>query len=55
MRGNMFLASASNTLNGKKVELAVRKIIHGEEVLNRDALANPGALDLYKDLEELKS
>ena len=44
-----------HTLNGKKVELAVRKIIHNEEVLNRDALANPQALDLYKDLPALQS
>ena len=44
-----------HTLNGKKVELAVRKIIHGEPVLNRDALANPEALDLYRDLEELRN
>ena len=43
------------TISGKKVELAVRKVIHGQEVKNRDALANPGALDLYEDLEELKS
>jgi len=43
-----------HTLNGKKVELAVRKIIHGEPVLNRDALANPEALDLYRDLDALK-
>ena len=44
-----------HTLNGKKVELAVRKIVHNEVVLNRDALANPDSLDLYKDLEELKT
>jgi len=43
------------TLNGKKVELAVRNVIHNRPVLNRDALANPEALDLYQDLEELKS
>jgi acetoacetyl-CoA synthetase len=41
------------TINMKKVELAVRKIIHNEPVLNRDALANPEVLDLYKDLPEL--
>lgn len=41
------------TLSGKKVELAVSNIIHNEAVLNRDALANPEALDLYKDLPEL--
>jgi acetoacetyl-CoA synthetase len=39
----------------KKVELAVRNVIHGEEVGNRDALANPEALELYRDLPELKS
>ena len=42
------------TLNGKKVEKAVSNIIHGESVLNRDALANPEALELYKDLAELR-
>lgn len=41
------------TLNGKKVELAVYNIIHHEPVLNRDALGNPDALELYKDLPEL--
>jgi acetoacetyl-CoA synthetase len=43
------------TINMKKVELAVRNVIHGEEVGNRDALANPEALELYRDLPELKS
>ena len=43
------------TISGKKVELAVKKIIHGEPVANRDALANPESLDLYKDLKELQS
>jgi len=42
------------TLNVKKVELAVKKVIQGEPVLNRDALANPDSLDLYKDLPELR-
>ena len=43
------------TISGKKVELAVRKVIHGQEVNNKDALANPQALDLYDGLDELKS
>lgn len=43
------------TISGKKVELAVRNIIHNQPVLNRDALANPEALDYYKDIPELKS
>ena len=43
------------TINGKKVEIAVKKIIHGENVTNRDALANPEVLDYYKDIPELES
>jgi acetoacetyl-CoA synthetase len=41
------------TLNGKKVEIAVKNIIHGQEVKNKDALANPDALDNFKDRREL--
>jgi acetoacetyl-CoA synthetase len=41
------------TISGKKVELAVRNIIHNQEVKNKDALANPETLDYYKDLAEL--
>ena len=43
------------TKSGKIVELAVRKIVHGEPVLNREALANPQALDLFSDLPDLLS
>ncbi|MBT3228369.1 MAG: acetoacetate--CoA ligase [Candidatus Marinimicrobia bacterium] len=43
------------TINGKKVEIAVKKIIRGQEVQNRSALANPESLDLYKNLERLHS
>jgi acetoacetyl-CoA synthetase len=42
------------TINGKKVEIAVTRVIHGEEVRNRDALANPEALEYFRGLEELK-
>ena len=42
------------TLNMKKVEIAVRKVIMGEEVLNKDALKNPESLDYFKDIPELK-
>jgi len=42
------------TINGKKVELAVRNIIHNQPVLNKDALANPEALENYKDIAELQ-
>ena len=43
------------TISGKKVELAVQNILHGREVKNKDALANPEALDCYVDLPELKT
>ncbi len=42
------------TLNMKKVELAVKKIIEGQPVLNKDALSNPEVLDYYADLQELQ-
>lgn len=35
------------TINGKKVEIAVKKIIHGQTVGNKDALANPECLDYF--------
>jgi len=43
------------TISGKIVELAVRNVVHGREVKNKDALANPEALQYFRDLEELKS
>jgi acetoacetyl-CoA synthetase len=42
------------TLNMKKVELAVKKVVEGRPVLNKDALSNPEALDYYADLKELQ-
>jgi acetoacetyl-CoA synthetase len=42
------------TLNMKKVELAVKKVIEGKAVLNRDALRNPEALDFYAGIQEVK-
>ena len=42
------------TISMKKVELAVRNIIHGEPVLNTEALTNPESLELFKDLAELQ-
>jgi len=38
------------TLSGKKVELAIKKLIHGENVKNKDALSNPESLDFYQQL-----
>jgi acetoacetyl-CoA synthetase len=43
------------TISGKIVELAVRKVIHGEEVDNTDALANPEALEQFRDRPELQA
>jgi len=47
------IADIPYTISGKKVELAVRRVIHGQEVHNRDALKNPEALELYVGLEQL--
>ena len=41
------------THNMKKVELAVRKVVHGEPVLNQASLSNPEVLDFFADLTEL--
>jgi len=41
------------TKNGKIVELAVKNTIEGNEIKNKEALANPKVLDQYKGLEEL--
>jgi len=41
------------TISGKITEMAVRDVIHGREVRNRDALANPEALELYRGLQDL--
>jgi acetoacetyl-CoA synthetase len=43
------------TKSGKITELAVRDIVHGRAVKNKEALANPEALDLFRDLPELRS
>ena len=47
------VADIPRTISGKIVELAVRKVVLGEEVKNKDALANPEALELYKNLPQL--
>jgi acetoacetyl-CoA synthetase len=41
------------TLNMKKVEIAVKNIIQGKAVLNKDALNNPESLEFYADIKEL--
>jgi acetoacetyl-CoA synthetase len=48
------VADIPRTISGKITELAVRDILHGRPVRNVDALANPAALDLYRNLESLR-
>jgi acetoacetyl-CoA synthetase len=47
------VADIPRTISGKITELAVRDVIHGRPVANTDALANPEALELYRDLPQL--
>jgi acetoacetyl-CoA synthetase len=49
------VADIPRTKSGKITELAVRDVVHGREVKNKEALANPEALDLYRDLAELRT
>ena len=42
------------TRSGKIVELAVRDVVHGRAVKNQEALANPEALEQFRDLAELR-
>lgn len=47
------VADIPRTLSGKLTEIAVREVIHGRPVKNVDALANPQALEHFRDLPEL--
>jgi len=42
------------TKSGKIVELAVRKVIHGETINNKEAIANPEALKYFENIPQLK-
>ena len=42
------------TKSGKIIELAVRKVINGEELNNKEAIANPDSLNYFKNLKQLK-
>jgi acetoacetyl-CoA synthetase len=48
------VADIPRTKSGKITELAVRDVVHGREVKNKEALANPEALKLYKELADLQ-
>jgi acetoacetyl-CoA synthetase len=49
------VADIPRTKSGKITELAVREVVHGRVVKNQEALANPEALDLYRDLPQLRT
>ena len=49
------VADIPRTRSGKIAELAVRQVVHAQPVKNTEALANPEALDFYRDLSVLKS
>ncbi|MGH7538912.1 MAG: AMP-binding enzyme, partial [Gemmatimonadales bacterium] len=49
------VADIPRTVSGKISELAVRAVVHGHPVRNREALANPEALELFRDLPELRA
>ncbi len=49
------IADIPYTINMKKVEIAVKNIIHGKPVDNQDALRNPESLELYRNIPELKT
>ncbi len=48
------VADIPRTRSGKIVEIAVRDVVHGRPVRKREALANPEALELFRDLPELR-
>jgi acetoacetyl-CoA synthetase len=42
------------TVNGKKVEVAVKQILAEQPVKNQGALSNPQSLELFKNIPETK-
>jgi len=49
------VADIPRTKSGKITELAVRDVVHGREVRNKEAMANPEALELFRNIPELQS
>ena len=49
------ITQVPRTINGKKVEVAVTRVVHGLDVPNRDALANPESLSQFIDIPELRT
>lgn len=50
----ILIKEVPHTINGKKVELAVTKILNGEEIDNKEALANPESLEQFYNIPALK-
>lgn len=48
------IADIPRTKSGKITELAVRDVVHGRSVKNQEALVNPEALELYRDIAQLR-
>ena len=48
------LAELQRAMRGKIVELAVRDVVHGRQIKNLEALANPEALDHFRNRPELQ-
>ena len=49
------VAGIPRTKSGKIVEIAVRSVVHGEEVANTEALVNPEALEYFRQIDELST
>jgi acetoacetyl-CoA synthetase len=49
------VAGIPRTKSGKIVEIAVRSVVHGEQVANTEALANPEALEYFRQIDELST
>ncbi len=47
----MHAPGVPSTIRGKKVEIAVTRLAHGGVAANRDAMANPGILDFYAEVD----
>ena len=48
------VADIPRTKSGEITELAVPDVVHGREVKNKEAVANPEALELYREIAELR-
>ncbi len=49
------VADIPRTVNGKITELAVTDVVHGRPVKNKEALANPDALEAFRDMPALRA